>query len=469
MTVRIIRFLSVGLIAIRGVVAQSPAPSALPPAHQALARELLRQLVEINTSDSAGHTADAAEAVAQRLRTAGLPAADIQVLHPDAHIGMLVARLRGKATGKRPILLMAHLDVVPARREDWSVDPFTLLEKDGWFYGRGTSDNKAGDATLVETFTRYLQEKFVPDRDLIMVLTGDEETTGNSIDWVLRTHHDLVDAEFALNTDAGAGIERGGRRIAFTVQASEKVYFTYQLEVRNRGGHSSLPRPDNAITTLARGLDRLARYNFPVVLNEITRTFFSRAAVLDTGGVAADMRAVAATGDSAAAARLSATPLYNAMLRTTCVATRLEGGHADNALPQVARGVVNCRILPGMPPADVQRTIVQVLADTAIAVTVRQETPASPASALTPAIMGPIERTAAQLFPGVTIIPDMSTGATDGLFTRNAGIPTYGTGALFGDPNDERAHGRDERVGVTAFYDAVEFWYRLLKALTSRS
>src|SRR5579862_1545021 len=316
---------------------------------RALQREILRQLVEINTSDSAGHTADAARAMAQRLIAAGIPAADVKVLGYAPHYQCLVARFRGKPGGAKPILLMAHLDVVDARKEDWSTDPYRLVEKDGWYYGRGTTDNKAGVATLVASFIRYRQEGFVPDRDLIIVLTADEETSGNSIAWLVKEHRDLIDADFALNTDAGGGEIRDGKEIAFSVQAAEKVYLTFQLEVQNKGGHSSVPEPDNAIYRLSAGLGRLAAHTFPVRLNETTRTFFQRAAPNQPAKIAADMRLVAASSDPGAARRLSAIPYYNSVMRTTCVATRLFAGHADNALPQVARATVNCRMLPDDP------------------------------------------------------------------------------------------------------------------------
>ena len=447
-------------------VAQSEAPSP----DRALARDILRELVEINTTDSLGNTPRAARAMARRLVAAGFPLADVRVLiGPDAKHGNLVARYRGTGTGGRPIIGFAHLDVVPARRVDWSVDPFTFLEQDGYFYGRGTTDDKVGDAILVADFIRLKRAGFKPRRDLIIVLTGDEETAGSCIGWLVNKHRDLIDAEFALNTDAGGGVLRDGRRVMFAVQASEKVYATYALEATDKGGHSSLPRPaDNPVYRLAPALGRLAAYQFPVKLNEVSRGFFERSAALETGALAEDMRGVLKDApDSAAVAHLSAVPFYNSKLRTTCVATMMEAGHAENALPQSARATVNCRILPGEPAAEVTATLERLAADDRIALrTVYAPIPSGP-SPLTPAIMGPIERLVAEQFPNVPIVPVMEAGATDGLFLRNAGIPTYGVSAVFEEQNDVRAHGRDERLRVQSFYEALEFWYRMMQAYAS--
>jgi acetylornithine deacetylase/succinyl-diaminopimelate desuccinylase-like protein len=436
--------------------------------HRTLQREILKELVEINTSDSAGHTDLAAQAMSRRLLAAGLPQADVRILELAPRHHSLVARYRGRAAGAKPILLMAHIDVVDARREDWSVDPYTFLERDGYYYARGSSDNKAGAATLVATFIRYRQEGYVPERDLILVLTGDEETTSASIKALIDQHRDLVDAEYALNTDAGGGELRDGKAIAFSVQTAEKVYLSFQLEVRNRGGHSSVPEPDNAIYRLSESLTRLSRHTFPVRLNATTRAFFQNAAATQPPSIAADMRALARSEDSAAARRLSAeVPYYNSVMRTTCVATRLFAGHADNALPQLARATVNCRMLPDDPADSVEAVLRRVLADTAIALSRIASPVASPASPLRPDIMEPVERLVAQMWPGAGIVPEMSTGATDGLYVRNAGIPVYGVSAVFERVDDIRAHGRDERIGVNAYHEAAEFWYRLVKLLGS--
>src|SRR5690349_6926802 len=351
-----------GLAAAAHIVAQD-GPSA---ADRQLARDIFRELIEINTTDSLGNTPRAARAMAARLRAAGFPSADVQVLiGPDAKHGNLVARLRGSGAGGRPIITFAHLDVVPARRSDWSVDPFVLLERDGYFYGRGTTDDKVGDAVLVADFIRLKRAGFKPSRDLIMVLTGDEETAGSCIQWLVTKHRPLIDAEFALNTDAGGGVLRDGRRVMFAVQASEKVYATYVLEAVDKGGHSSLPRPaDNPIYRLAPVLERLAQYQFPVKLNEVSRTFFERSAALESGSLADDMRGVLKDPpDSAAVAHLSAVPFYNSKLRTTCVATMMQAGHAENALPQSARVTINCRILPGEPASEVAATLRRLAGD----------------------------------------------------------------------------------------------------------
>jgi acetylornithine deacetylase/succinyl-diaminopimelate desuccinylase-like protein len=343
------------------------------------------------------------------------------------------------------------------------VPPFTLLERDGWFYGRGTTDNKAGAAILVANLVRLSRERWRPRRDVIVVLTGDEETSQASIEWLLKEHRPLVDAELALNTDSGGIILRDGRPSLFTVQASEKVYADYQLEVTDPGGHSSLARPDNPIYTLAAALERIGRHQFPLNVTEVARLFFERSALVETGQLAADMRAVAATPpDAAAAARLSRSPFYNARLRTTCVATRVEAGHANNALPQSARAVVNCRILPGEPAAPVEAALRQLAGDR-VRLTVLSPPVTSPPSPLSAEMLTRFERLAGTLWPGVPVTPVMEAGATDGLFVRRAGIPTYAPSALPEDPDDVRAHGKDERVGVEALHRSAEFWYRLVK------
>jgi acetylornithine deacetylase/succinyl-diaminopimelate desuccinylase-like protein len=457
------------LAAIPPLLCAIPALVAAQPDNpQQLRRDILRELIEINTSDSAARTGDAARAMQRRLVGAGIPASDVRVLGETPRYQALVARLRGRNSALRPMLLMAHLDVVPARKEDWSTDPFRLVEKDGWLYGRGTTDNKAGAAILVATLIRLKQDSVVPDRDIIIMLSADEETTGSSTKWLVEKNRPLIDAEFALNTDAGGAELRDGKHVNLTVQTAEKVYITYELEVRNRGGHSSLPEPDNAIYRLSAGLGRLAAYTFPVRLNETTRAFFERSAATQPANIASDMRALAMSNDAGAARRLSAVPLYNSTMRTTCVATRLFAGHADNALPQVARATVNCRLLPDHAPDSATAQLRRILADTAIHVSVSDPPTLSPASPLRPDVMGAVERLATARWPGIAIAPEMSTGATDGLYLRNAGIPVYGIGALFDRVDDVRAHGRDERVNITAFNDAGEFWYELVKALATK-
>jgi acetylornithine deacetylase/succinyl-diaminopimelate desuccinylase-like protein len=448
------------------VLALAPFLTAGAQDQSALQREILKQLVAMTTSDSGGKGSDAVRAMARRLTSAGFPASDVKVVGATPKTQNLVARLRGKNPSAKPILMLAHLDVVDARRADWTTDPFTLVEKDGWLYGRGTVDNKGGAAILVANFIRMKKEGYVPGRDLILALTTDEETTGGGIIWLVdKPNRPLIDAEFALNIDAGDGELRDGKPVNLTVQTAEKVYITYQLEVKNKGGHSSLPEPNNAIYALARGLDRLAQYQFPVKLNETTRTYFTRAAATQTAAVAADMRALVASGNAAAARRLSAVPLFNSTMRTTCVATRLFAGHADNALPQVARATVNCRLLPDHNPDSATAQLKRIVADTAIHVTVSDKPTLSPASPLRPDVMGAIETLAKKYWPGANIVPQMSTGATDGLYLRNAGIPVYGTAAFFDRIDDQRAHGKDERVSIKSFNDAGAYWYELVKAL----
>ena len=435
-------------------------------AHDRLAREIYEQLVNINTAPTAG-TTRAAQAMAKRLLDAGFSAADVRVLgaQPDQH--NLVARLRGSGPA-RPILLLAHLDVVEARREDWSVDPFVFVEKDGYFYGRGTTDDKAQAAIWIATLIRLKQEGVVPNRDLIVALTADEEGGGeaNGVAWLLKNHRDLIDAEYCLN-EGGGGQIKGGRKIVNEVQAAEKHYATFVLEVTNKGGHSSLPEKDNAIYRLAQAVSKLSDHEFPVHLTEVTRAFFERTAAVVGGQDGADMKAVSgAKPDPAAAARLSKTALYNALLRTTCIPTRLDAGHAENALPQMARATVNCRIVPSEAPAQVRATLERLVNDPAVTVTpAANSAPVSPASPLRPDLMQAIERVNDELFPGVPVIPVMSTGATDGAYLRTGGIPTYGVSGIFEDIDDVRAHGRDERLGVSAFYEAREFLYRLVRAV----
>lgn len=445
--------------------------------YQTLGRDLLRELVETNTTYSAGSTTKAAELLAARFRAAGFPAADVQIVGPDsgrdAKDKNLVVRFRGRGT-RRPIMLIGHLDVVEARRADWVLDPFTLTERDGHFYGRGTLDMKNGDASWVAALLRMKQEGLVPAGDYILALTAGEEGGGgyNGIRWLLANRHDLVDTvAYVLNADAGGGELRGDKPIDMDVQAAEKVFQTYHLTVRNPGGHSSLPETDNAIYRLAAALQRLAAYAFPVQLNPVTRAYLTRTASLNSGQLAADLRAVSAGSvpDSAAAARLSArSPFYNAQLRTTCVATMIEGGHAVNALPQRVTATVNCRILPGVPAADIERTLRRVVADSAVAITPSDTARPSPPSPLPPAVEETIRSVTASMWGPLPIVPDMETGATDGLYLRNAGLPVYGVSGYFADPNvpdDNRAHGLNERISVKRFYDQLEFTYRLLKAL----
>jgi acetylornithine deacetylase/succinyl-diaminopimelate desuccinylase-like protein len=452
--------------------AQSAPQSALDNDTKQLSRDIFQQLVEINTTDSVGSTTLAANAMAKRLLDAGFPAADVQVLGPNERKGNLVARIHGTGAHK-PILFICHTDVVEARREDWTMDPFVLAEKDGYFYGRGTGDIKDGDAFLVTSFIRLKKENFKPDRDLILALTADEEGgQSNGVAWLIKNHRDLIDAEYIINPDAGDFELDKGKRLLVGIQASEKLYQDFDLKVTNPGGHSSLPTSENAIYQLADALARLEHYQFPFELNEVTREYFARESVIVGGSVGADMKAILSTPpDAGALIRLSAIPYYNSRMRTTCVATRLEGGHANNALPGMARANVNCRILPGHSAKDVQEALVKVVDDPRVQISrvagLAGTGLINPPSPLRPDLMAALTKVSNEMWPGVPIVPVMDAGASDGAISRAAGIPTYGLPGLFMDVDDDRSHGRDERVRVSSFYDGVDFYYRLIKTLST--
>jgi acetylornithine deacetylase/succinyl-diaminopimelate desuccinylase-like protein len=460
------------------VLGCSPAvPAQGPEQTKRLARDIFKQLIEINTTDSLGNVTTAADAMAKQLREGGFVDSDIHVDGPNERKKNLVVRLHG--TGKRkPILFIGHLDVVEARHEDWTTDPFEFIEKDGYFYGRGTEDMKEGDAILVTNFIRLKKEGYVPDRDVILALTADEEGgTSNGVDWLLKQHRDWIDAEYCINLDGGEFEKDKDKRLLAGIQASEKVYVDFQFESLNPGGHSSIPTPDNAIYHLAGALARLQSFSFPMKINEITRNYFERNAALTTGEIAADLKAVSKQPpDSTAVQRLSANPYFNSLLHTTCVATMLSGGHAPNALPQTARANVNCRIFPGEDPQDVLHTLERVANDPKVKVSIVSQigpdgkvTPvvAVPPSPLLPEVVQAMERTLRVVWPGVPYVTTMSTGATDGKYTRIAGISTYGISCMFFQRNDSRAHGKDERVGVQDFYDGVEFNYKLIRELSA--
>jgi acetylornithine deacetylase/succinyl-diaminopimelate desuccinylase-like protein len=451
-------------------LASKPAAAEALNPQQQLAFDVYKELVEIDTVTATGDTAQAAEAMAARLRAAGFADADVRAFSPAPRKGNLVARLHGTGA-RKPILLMAHLDVVPANREDWSVEPFKLTEKDGYFYGRGVGDDKYMAAAFVANLIRYKQEGYKPDRDIIVALETDEEIFDRDalgIQWLLKNHRDLIDAEFALNEGGGVGL-KDGKPIRNSVQTSEKVAMTYQLDVRNNGGHSAVPMKDNAIYHLAEGLVRLSKFSFPLKLNETTRAYFERLAQFENEQTAADMRAVLSDRPDPAAmsfVRLAANPFYNAELRTTCVATMLEAGQAINALPQLASAKVNCRIMPGEPVDEVKATLERVLADDQITVTQLDKPVLSAPSALNEEVMGAIEKLSQQFWPGIVVLPTMIPGATDGSFLRNAGIPTYGQSGMASDINDSRIHGKDERVLVKSFYEGQDYLYRLVKMLS---
>ena len=443
-----------------------------------LAYDIFKQLIEINTTDSVGNVTLASEAVARRFRDAGFPESDIRVLGPDDRNKNLVVRVHG--SGKRkPLLLMGHLDVVEARREDWTTDPFQFVEKDGYFYGRGTQDMKDGDAIMIATLIRFKQEGFVPDRDLILALTaGEEGGKFNGINWLIKNHRDIVDAEFAINADDITIFTDHGKALAIEIIGSEKIYSDYQLVVNDSGGHSSLPKPQNPIYQLSAALVRLQQYKFPVELNDITRKYYERMSAAESSERAADMKAVLKSPpDQGAAERLSQDVNDNATLHTTCVVTRVSGGHANNALPQQAQAIVNCRILPGHSKQEVRDTLVRVLADPAITVhyvsdsfTVSDTVPSTPVFASQPLrsdVQEAVEKVAKTMWPGVLVLPTMARGASDGIYTSAAGIPTYVVAGVEIDRNDDREHGRDERVPASSFYRGLDFYYAFLRRLTS--
>ena len=454
-----------------------PGMAQLDPSTRQLSRDILKQLIEINTTDSVGSVTVASEAMAKRFRDAGYADSDIFIGGPNDRKKNVVVRLRGTGA-KKPVLVIGHLDVVEAHREDWTTDPFVLVEKDGYFYGRGTEDMKASDAIYVVNMMRLKREGYKPDRDIILALTADEEGGGsNGVDWLLKNHRELVDAEFALNADGGGVTTDKGKPFVMELGASEKLYADYELEVTNPGGHSSIPTQENAIYRLSDALVRLQNYKFPFELNDVTRAFFQQTAKVKTGQEAADMQAVTKIPpDQAAIDRLSKDPYYNATMHTTCIATRLQAGHANNAQPQRAIANVNCRILPGHSRAEVLGDLQKVVNDPKVSITYvsngvkvtqmgERERKALPPVPLNPAVMQPLTAITGEMWPGTPVVPTMGTGATDGVYTNPAGIPTYGVCGLAIDIDDDRSHGRDERLPVASFYNGVEFYYRYLKAV----
>ncbi len=468
-----LRFRNWSLIVICLLLAMA-SPSQIDDTTRQLSHDIFKQLIEINTTDSVGNVSTASEAMAQRFRDAGFPESDLHLLGPNDRKKNLVVRLHGSGKHK-PVLLIGHLDVVEARREDWTTDPFQFVEKDGYYYGRGTQDMKDGDAIMTTTLIRFKKEGFVPDRDIILALTADEEGgTSNGVDWLLKNNRELVDAEFVLNHDGGGILAEHGKPQMMVVDASEKLYSDYQLTVTNHGGHSSLPVPDNAIYHLADGLARLERYQFRFELTNITRAYYERMAKVATGQRAADMLAILRNPpDLEAVARLSQDPIDNSTMHTTCVATRLSGGHANNALPQTAQANVNCRIVPGHSTEEIRQELEKVLADAKISVrelgglggVMNRRSFAPPP--LRPDVFQPLENVVESMWPGLPVIPDMATGASDGVYTNAAGMPTYCVSGEAIDRDDIRAHGKDERIRADSFYRAVEFYYRFLKAITS--
>jgi acetylornithine deacetylase/succinyl-diaminopimelate desuccinylase-like protein len=441
------------------------------------AHDTFKQLIEINTTDSVGNVSTAAEAMAQRFRDAGFPESDLQILGPNDRKKNMVVRLHGNGKHK-PVLLIGHLDVVEAHREDWTTDPFQFVEKDGFYYGRGTQDMKDGDAIMVTTLVRMKKEGYVPDRDIILALTADEEGgKSNGVDWLIKNHRELIDAEFVLNHDGGGITLDHGKPVLMELDATEKLYADFQLTSTNPGGHSSLPVPDNAIYNLAGALTRIGNYQFPFELNNVTRAYYERMATVATGDRAANIKAILKTPpDMDAVARLSKDAVDNSTTHTTCVATRLNGGHANNALPQLAQANVNCRILPGHPAEEVRKVLEQVVNDPKVkveyvgplgVVTEHAADRVGYPPPLRPEVVKPLEKITAEMWPGAPVIPSMSTGASDGVYTNAAGLPTYGVSGEAIERTDIRAHGKDERIPVESFNRAVEFYYHYLKAVTT--
>ncbi|MGB2645343.1 MAG: M20/M25/M40 family metallo-hydrolase [Candidatus Acidiferrum sp.] len=459
----------VAVLAITFFTAAASAQTTRPEPEKQLAHDIYKQFIEIQSGFSTGATTPVAEAAAARLKAAGFSDSEIFLGGAIPKKANLVVRYRGTGA-KKPILLLAHIDVVEAKREDWTTDPFQLVEKDGFFYGRGTGDDKAQAAVWIANLIQYKKEGFKPDRDIIVALTADEEGGGpyNGVDWLLKNHRDLIDADFALN-EGGWGEESKGKKISNDLQVSEKYVLNYRFEVRNKGGHSSMPVPDNAIYHLAGALQHLSEFGFPMKTNEVTAAYFKEMAKLDPGPMKADLEKAGEGSQEAMQRVAAASTAWNATLRTTCVATMLEGGHAINALPQLAAAVVNCRVLPEDSPEYVESTLEKVVADDKVSIKRMGEFAKGPASPMRPDVLKAVSEVTDSLWPGVPTVPIMVMGATDGRYLRSEGIPCYGVQGFFMDRDDIRFHGRDERLGVESFYEGQAFLYELVKRLSSAS
>lgn len=453
------------LVALLALVGTSLAQTA--PTLVESSRQLLRDLIGIKTAEPDGNTTTAATRVAEFLKAAGFPPRDVKVIGSESRRGNLVARLRGRGTGK-PVLFLAHLDVVPALREDWTTDPYTLVEKDGYYYGRGTTDDKQFSAAFAAVFAELKREGFVPDRDLVLALTTGEEQgadeRANGVMWLLANHPDLLDASYVINGDGGGGaIAADGRYVSFGVQAGEKLYADFALEATHEGGHSSRPVKGNPIYRIARAVSRVETLSLPLRVGPVTQPYLAFLATTESGQKAADLRAAARTPpDPAALARLTEDPGLNAQFHTTCVVTQMTAGHAPNALPQRARANVNCRILPGETPAEIRAAIVAAIDDPAVTVTQTAGVQTAPAVQLDPAVMALITRASGVVWPAVPVLPMLEVGATDGLYFRQRGVGVYAINHFERD-EDKRAHGKDERIGIKQFDEAVKFSYELAK------
>jgi acetylornithine deacetylase/succinyl-diaminopimelate desuccinylase-like protein len=467
---------AVGLCAISSP-AQTPqiVPTSLEDRAAAIA--IFKQLIEINTTDTPhGNVTTASVAMQKRFLDAGFSASEVHLLGPDPRKQNLVVRIKGSGTGK-PVLFLCHLDVVEALPKDWHTDPFKFIEKDGYYYGRGTQDMKESDAALVATFLRLHREGYKPARDLILALTADEEGGSyNGADWLVQNHRDLVDAAFVINPDSGGVELENGKPVVADVEATEKVYADYQVTAINPGGHSSLPRPDNAIYELMTALDKLAAYSFPFEMNGVTRAYFEALSKQESGQTATDMHAILATPpDTAAAARLSDQPGFNSNFRTTCVATRLIAGHANNALPQTAQANVNCRIFPGHSPEQIRQQLVELFGDPKLTVKYVSDSGAVTETAPErkaivpppplPEVFGPLTALVNAIWPNTPVTAIMENGASDSIYFAQAGIPSYGFSAIALERGDDRAHGQDERLPVDSYAKSLDFFYAYSKAL----
>lgn len=457
------------------LTSQAAAQTASPRPDQMAFRALFKELIETNTTLSSGSCTLAAERMAARLRTAGLPESQITLFADPAHPkeGGLVAVYPGTSKKLKPLLAISHIDVVEARREDWTRDPFTLVEEDGYFYARGTSDIKAMAAVLVDTLIRFQASDYKPKRTVKIALTCGEETNGafNGIEWLTTNHRALIDAEFALNEGGGGstngkGTAHGGKVIEQAIQVGEKTFANYQLEVRNPGGHSSVPRPDNAIYQLARALGRIEAHKFPLEFTDTTRTYFREAGAGRGDAIGQAMVRLAANpGDATAEAVVNTDPFLHSNLRTTCVATMLDAGHAKNALPQRARANVNCRIFPGHPVEAIRQELAAIMGDEGVSITALPPLrPSPPPPSLDPKVVEPARKLVAKYFPGVPLVPQMANGYTDAPFLGAAGIPTYGVPGFWGDPDGNGVHGLNERIEVRSLYDGRDFLFDLIKA-----
>jgi acetylornithine deacetylase/succinyl-diaminopimelate desuccinylase-like protein len=466
----------VAALSVTPLSAQTIAPLSAPDRAEAIA--IFKQLIEINTTDTPlGNVTDATVAMQKRFLDAGFSPDEVHLLGPTPRKQNLVVRIKGTSSAK-PVLFLCHVDVVEALPKDWHTDPFKFVEQDGYYYGRGTQDMKDSDAAMVATFLWLHREGWKPQRDLILALTADEEGGDyNGANWLVQNHRDLVDAAFAINLDAGGIDLDHGKAIEADVEATEKIYADFHLTAVNRGGHSSLPRPDNAIYELTAAIDKLAAYKFPFELNDVTRAYVTEMAKIETGEKAADLRAILATPpDSAAIDRLSTDPGWNSILHTTCVATRLAAGHANNALPQSAEANINCRILPSHTPEETRRQLAALFADPALKIETvktgvvssgnKSDHPMAPPPPLDEVFV-PMRKLVDQLWPGTPVVPEMETGASDSVFFAAAGIPCYGFSAVALEHDDVRAHGQDERIPIDSYDKSVQFFYAYTKALSN--